>query len=88
MRRAAVSIASNIAEGCERRTERDLVRYLRIAYGSACELETQALIALDARLASLDEVRRLTGRTETVRRMLSCLITSIEADTDPRDRGR
>ncbi|TAK04257.1 four helix bundle protein [Patescibacteria group bacterium] len=45
MRRSAVSIPSNIAEGYRRKSEVDFQRFLRIAYGSASELETQLLIA-------------------------------------------
>jgi len=45
MRRAAVSIASNIAEGCGRGTDPQLVHFLDIAQGSAYELETQGLIS-------------------------------------------
>src|SRR3989344_7165767 len=47
MRRAAVSIPSNIAEGKARVSRKDFVQYLRIANGSACELETQLIIAKD-----------------------------------------
>ena len=45
MTRAAVSIPSNIAEGYERGTNKDFIRFLNIAQGSAAELRTQAYIA-------------------------------------------
>lgn len=45
MQRAAVSIPSNIAEGSRRRSEADNIRFLRISFGSASELETQILIS-------------------------------------------
>ena len=45
IRRAAVSISSNIAEGAGRRSKKEFAYFLGISYGSACELETQLLIA-------------------------------------------
>jgi four helix bundle protein len=45
MRRASISIASNIAEGYRRKTTKDYENFVRIAYGSASELETQLIIA-------------------------------------------
>ena len=47
MRRSAISIGSNIAEGCGRQGDRELVRFLQMALGSASELEFQAKIAED-----------------------------------------
>jgi four helix bundle protein len=47
MRRAAVSIPSNISEGYGRKTTLDYIRSLYIAYGSNCELETQTLLSSD-----------------------------------------
>lgn len=52
MNRACVSIASNIAEGAGRGDGRDFARFLRIARGSACELEAQATMA--ARVGGVD----------------------------------
>jgi four helix bundle protein len=47
MRRSAISIVSNIAEGCGRNTDKQLKRYLEIAHGSATELEAQLIISKD-----------------------------------------
>src|SRR3989338_2808716 len=58
MRRAAVSIPSNIAEGKARRTAKDFVHFLHIAFGSAAELETQLLIA--KQLSFVDENEYVT----------------------------
>jgi four helix bundle protein len=81
MRRAAVSVASNIAEGCGRGGERDFLRFLYMAHGSASELSTQLAIALamgfgstgGAALADdIDHVQRMLNRlTSSVRRKLS-----------------
>ncbi|MFH1980675.1 MAG: four helix bundle protein [Pseudomonadota bacterium] len=78
IRRSAVSIPSNIAEGYGRRTTADYVRSLYIAYGSLCELETQLMLSGD--LGFIDE-NSSTGSKDAlaeVERMLKALIQSLE----------
>jgi four helix bundle protein len=74
MRRAAVSICSNIAEGNDRNTDRDTVRFLYMAKGSASELMSQADIASGVGYLGSDEARKLMEACEEVSRMLGGLI--------------
>ena len=78
MKRSAISIPSNIAEGYGRKTTPDYLRSLYIAYGSTCELETQILLSGDLgylNKESLSELQRDIGEVE---RMLKALIKSLE----------
>ncbi len=77
MQRAAVSIPSNIAEGYER-SNKDFIRMLRIASGSAAELRTQAYIACKISLISNDEMKEITTETKHIARMIAGLIKSKE----------
>jgi four helix bundle protein len=81
MRRAAVSIESNIAEGNGRRGDREFARYLRVALGSAHELETQVLIAKDLESFDSTSADALIGAVARVRRMLFGLIRRLTAVT-------
>jgi len=78
MRRAAVSVPSNIAEGYGRKTTPDYVRALHIAYGSNCELETQMLLSCDLGYIESEEIKRLEASIREVERMLKALIKSLE----------
>jgi len=77
IRRAAISVASNIVEGCARSSEADFRRFLDIAYGSACEVEYQLSVAsrLDYLEDSQYEILRKKSK-ETVR-VLNGLIRSF-----------
>ena len=76
MRRAAVSIGSNIAEGCGRYGNRELLHFLDIAFGSVSELDFQAQIAIDLEFLSAVSDAPLMGQISRVRRMLARLIKS------------
>jgi four helix bundle protein len=74
MRKAAVSVCSNIAEGNERSTDRDTIRFLYIAKGSSAELLAQVDIAFSVGYLNADSARKLTEASEEVSRMLGGLI--------------
>ncbi len=76
VRRASVSIASNIAEGKNRKTVKDFLQFLRIAYGSTSELETQLLLIKDIYKIESEECFNLT---EEVSKMLRAMIYKLEA---------
>ena len=78
LRRAAVSIPSNIGEGVRRRCRGDLRYFLRVALGSQGELEVQLEIASRLKYCSDAEYQRLMNRTTAVGRMLSGLLASQE----------
>ena len=79
MRRAAVSIPSNIAEGCGRDSDRDFSRFLKIAAGSTTELEYQVLLAKDLGYIGKDAHTDLDARLNEVKRMLNSLIQKLDA---------
>jgi four helix bundle protein len=77
IRRAAVSVPSNIAEGKGHRCDREFVRFLLHARGSLLELQTQLLIAEELQYLRKDEGLRLLAMAEGVGRALSGLINSM-----------
>ena len=79
MQRAAISMPSNIAEGSERDSRQDFVRFLRIAKGSAAELRTQCYIASKLDLLSKADAENFTQETKEISAMLQGLIRSLSA---------
>lgn len=77
LRRASVSIPSNIAEGCGRNSDADFARLLQIAMGSASETEYQLLLGRDLGMLSLEEYGELQADLEEVKRMLSGLLKTL-----------
>jgi len=78
MRRAAISILSNIAEGRGRGSRRDYRRFVLIARGSAFELQAQIIIASDVGYLAEPTAESLGARTAAIAQMLSALVRSID----------
>ena len=79
IRRASVSVPSNIAEGYGRATRKEYVQFLSIAQGSLKELETQAILAERLSYATSEQVERLLSDSERLGKMLGSLIRSLRA---------
>jgi four helix bundle protein len=81
-RRAAVSVAANIAEGHGRETTGSFIQFLRMAQGSLKELETHLLLAERAEIASTEKIVPLLAECETIGKMLRSLIRSLQSRVD------
>lgn len=74
MRRCAVSIPSNIAEGCGRQTSKDTIQFLHISRGSLYELETQCFIALDQNYIDEAQFNQIFELIQSCKRLLNGFI--------------
>jgi four helix bundle protein len=77
LRRAAVSIPSNIAEGCARRNTKEYIQFLYFSLGSAAEIETQILISFNLEYMSEIDEQTMLKMLEEIIRMLVGLIKSL-----------
>ena len=77
LKRAALSISANIAEGCGKGSRAETIRYLEIACGSAAETEHHPIMASDLSILSAHRVAPLVARTGELRRMLRVLIDRL-----------
>ncbi len=82
MRRAAVSVPSNIAEGKGRRSQKELLQFLYQARGSLLELETQLSIAYDLEYMDLQVFKTQQSQTEELGRILNGLINRFQPSTE------
>jgi four helix bundle protein len=80
IRRAASSIPANIAEGCGRRGNAELHRFLQMAMGSANELEYHLLLSKDLAYLKVEDHQRLQPQVEEVKRMLASLIRKVDSE--------
>ncbi|PTN09908.1 four helix bundle protein [Mangrovibacterium marinum] len=80
MRRAAVSVPSNIAEGSGRNSDKDFGRFLDISLGSAFELETQLIIANKLEFLSNDKFGELVDKVQEEQKMISGLLRSLKTN--------
>lgn len=80
LRRCAVSIPSNIAEGCARESQKEFLQFLSVAQGSTTQLKTQIL--LSQRISYIDDIRtqKLVSATEEIAKMLYGLRRSLSSN--------
>ena len=81
IRRASMSIPTNIAEGCGRNTDAEFARFLQIAMGSASETEYQLLLSLDLGFLNKEQYDKLNPDVTEVKRMLASLLKTIRAES-------
>lgn len=81
IRRAVVSVTSNIAEGFGRQTNRDKVHFYVMARGSILELQNQLIIARDISILNPESFKKLSNQAVTVHKLMNGLIRSINANT-------
>jgi four helix bundle protein len=84
MRRAAVYIGANLAKGCGRRTSGELARFVRIAMGSASELDYHLQLSRDLGFIGSDVFKRAASDLTEVRKMLTSFLISIEEQMELR----
>lgn len=76
MRRSSISVSSNIAEGCGYTSTKQLVRFLEIAMGSICELESQLYVSKDLKYVEQNTFIKVADRLVQTRKMLYRFIQS------------
>lgn len=80
MSRAAVSMPSNISEGCSRSSDVEFKRFLEIAVGSSFELETQLMLCRDLNLSSENEIMIVIQKLTKIQASLNALIQKIKSE--------
>ena len=78
LRRASVSIASNIAEGCSRKSTAEFAHYLEIAMGSAFEVETQLLIARKRNYITEEKYSATVSELQSLQRQLNAFLFKVK----------
>jgi len=81
LRRCAVSIPSNIAEGRQRKTSKDFIQFLRIALGSCAELETQLIIACNLNYVSDAQISDILQKNIEIMKILNTIIRKLTANS-------
>ena len=85
MRRAAVSVPSNIAEGYARGSDKEKLHFLRISSGSMSEIETQLMLSLNLGYIGQDAYDILSEQITSVWKQLNSLISSVKNRLSPQD---
>ena len=79
IRRAAISIPANIAEGWGRGTTKNYIQFLEISRGSLFELETLIIISTNQSLVNMDKCNEISNKVNETGKMLNSLITKLES---------
>jgi four helix bundle protein len=80
--RAALSIATNIAEGCGKSSRAETIRYLEIAAGSAAETEHHLQVAIDVGILDTRQADALIAKVGSIRKMLRALVKRLPPSAD------
>lgn len=83
LRRASVSIASNIAEGAGRDSEKEFIHFLHISIGSAFEVETQVNIAYNLKYINYQEFTLIISKLHSIEKQINELIITIKRNQQP-----
>ena len=83
IRRASVSVMSNIAEGFSRKSNKEFIQFLHVAKGSASEVQSQLYIALDLKYIPEIEFERLYGLSEEVVKLISGFLRYLKEKANP-----
>ena len=81
IRRASMSIPTNIAEGCGRNTDAEFARFLQIAMGSASETEYQLLLTHDLGFINKEQYDKLNLDVTEIKRMIDSLLKTLRAES-------
>jgi four helix bundle protein len=80
MRRASVSLPSNIAEGASRKTNADFARFLEIALGSSFELETQLILSMELDYLKAEDFEKIITNLHSFQKQINSLLTKVRGD--------
>ena len=80
LQRASVSIPSNIAEGCSRRSQNEFAHYLEISLGSSYEVETQMEIALKLKYVTMEQYNSIIEEVQSIEKRLTSLINTVRPE--------
>jgi len=88
LRRSAMSMGANLAEGCGRQTAPQLARFVRIAMGSASELDYHLLLAHDFGYLPPEEHKNFAEELTRIRKMLASLLATLESGAKQKATGQ
>jgi four helix bundle protein len=87
LRRSAMSVGANLAEGCGRQTTAELARFVRISMGSASELDYHLLLSYDFGFLQPADYQKFTQELTRIRKMLASLLSTLESGTKVKSAG-